>query len=141
MSTWWRKTDVRIGFSGQKNLLNDHTHQLCISKKMFCNAVNLHSWSLHSLWMIKPGIFQSSGSLNHWGLVLLFLNLYCDLTFILIFSAQDSWWHTRYQQFISDPEFTIMDSLQINLHSWWLLVTSPFVLMYLKDCLFFFYFC
>ena len=29
----------RIGFSRKKNIENDHTHQLCISKKKFCNAV------------------------------------------------------------------------------------------------------
>ena len=27
-----RKTDFRFGFTGQKNIKNDHTHQWCISK-------------------------------------------------------------------------------------------------------------
>ena len=36
--TCMRKTDVKIGFSGQKNMNNNHTHQLCISI-FSCNAV------------------------------------------------------------------------------------------------------
>ena len=39
IQTWWGKTDVRFGFSGQKYIEYDHTHQLCISKLFFCKAV------------------------------------------------------------------------------------------------------
>ena len=58
-----RKTDVKFGFSGQKNIENDHTHQLCISKKNFVTQYYLCSHIIDSSKKSTSwSMFKTSGS-------------------------------------------------------------------------------
>ena len=53
------KTGVRFGFSGQKYIENDPTHQLCISKKISVTQCDDNSKKFREVSMPRSCIFKN----------------------------------------------------------------------------------